>query len=306
MIGIGMHVYKLDQALALKKRLNQLGNTVVEYALIGVSLLALSFAGLNLMGGNLNSLFLLMNTDMNQHMQNASTVNAQHASAKLGFQAAASSQTKTVPAANPITPTIPAPPFTGNGAGPVTQTVGANGTTETYAQNITDQAAQSLANGEISEADYNLVVKLANKGHEIAQIQGMLEQAMTASNGNTSTYAAMTFPFQGQNYTAAQLATLVTTSNADFQAIQLAAEQKVGIVGSPALLGIIQVSGGQILMNGANIANMTQSVDKAVYTSQQLDNSGQSVSSTSVGTHAESGTICNGGQATDSGTNCHP
>lgn len=298
-----MHFCKPDQTPAPKKRLNQRGVTILEYAMIGGTFIGLSMVGLNLVGVNLNSLFLLMNTDMNHKMQNASTIQAQHASAKLGFQTTASSQVKTGPAPN-IPAAIPSLPLTASGstAGPITQTVGANGTTETYAQNITDQAKQSLASGAITQAEYNVIVNLANKGHDIATIQGLLESAAANSSGNSANFANSSLTFNGQSYTPAQLNAVLASNLTDFTTLRSQASTLTGVLYDQSLLTTVNSSGSAIINN--TFATQQQNSSAASYV--QYQGAGLTDATGSTSTNQQSATICTAGQHLDTSNHCVP
>src|SRR5262249_13684223 len=156
----------------------------------------------------------------------------QQLAAKNSFIASQSSHT----GSNPAPPPAAAAGVNPSAQGPVTQTVGANGTTESYAQSITDGAKKALADGSISQAEYDLIVQTSNQGHDIAAIQGLLESAYKSSNGNAGAYAGTHLNFNGQNYTPAELNELLKTNVADFSDLKTRASAQTGVLNNQSLL----------------------------------------------------------------------
>jgi hypothetical protein len=57
-------------------------------------------------------------------------------------------------------------------------TLGANGTTTLLADNLAQLAKKLRDSDEITQAQFNILTKLANQGHDIAEIAGVVEQAV--------------------------------------------------------------------------------------------------------------------------------
>lgn len=289
-----MPFFKSKQAVARQQKLAQAGNTIVEYGLIGVSIVVVAIVGLQVTGGNLNDLFSQMKTDINHQVQATSTADAKHTSAKLAFQAATSALINTNPGALPNS----SGSANGSSAAPVTQTVGANGTTDTYAQNINDQAQQSLASGKITQEEYNQIVNLANKGHDIAMIQGLLENAFTNSKGDSNAYANSKLTFNGQSYTPAQMNALLQSNTSDFSNLKSQVAVLNGVLYDQALLSTVDSSGSKIINNGYATQQQNQSADSFIQYQSGSPTGG------SNSTNQESATICTSGQHMDSNNHC--
>lgn len=281
----------------------QAGNTVAEYALIGTGTLVLLFGAFQLLGGDLNTIFGNLDNMMKHQSQVASSATAQHLAAKNSFSPAQPSQTQT--GSNP--PQNGPPPSSSSGTpqgstqqGPITQTVGANGTTETYAQNITNSAQQALADGSITQSEYNTIVALANKGHDIATVQGLLETAFTNSQGNSATYANTHLTFNGQTYTPDQLNSVLQTNVSQFGDLKQQAVVLNGVLYDQNLLTTINNSGTQIINNGFATQQQNQSSASFIQYQQTDPNTG------SADTNQNSASICTAGQHLDSGNHCVP
>lgn len=95
------------------------------------------------------------------------------------------------------------------------ETLGTNGTTESLAQALRSLAEQLAEAGEISSADAALVAKLANHGHQIAELERLVEQAIQSSGGNPQILSAMKFPFDGRQIHIGQAAMLLGEAEAN-------------------------------------------------------------------------------------------
>lgn len=240
---------------------------------------------------------------MNQQLQVANSANAQHQSKKNGFIAAQSQVLQTGPPAPTTTPG-PAPPPTSVSSsqnGPTVQTIGANGTTSAYAQSITDTAKQSLASGTITQAEYDSIVALANQGHEIATIQGLLENAYTQSSGNSNTFANTQLTFNGQNYTPAQLNSVLQSTVGTFSTMKSQVSVLNGVLTDQKLLTTVNNSGTQIINNGYATQQQNQSSASFI----QYQSTGASGGG-STDTNQQSANICTAGQHLDANNHCVP
>jgi len=77
------------------------------------------------------------------------------------------------------------------------------------ANQISDAAALLLQQGKITQSQFDILMQLANQGHEIAQIEGLIQNAIMASNGDLNLYNNLSIVFNGQTYTPAQLAGMI-------------------------------------------------------------------------------------------------
>jgi len=265
------------------------GQSLTEYSLIALAIAVVSIAALRGMGSTLNISF----QDMLGHKQPAITAPVQNPELTSSTQAQIQAQEQAT-ANNQTTGTE----TTANNSTVVT--VGANGTTESYAQDILTKAQQALASGQITPAEFDMVSQLANKGHEIALIQGLLENAFQQSNGNSTVYANTPLPFNGQIYTPAQLNSILTTSINDFSTLRTKASVLNGVLYDQALLTSINDNGGNIINNGYSSEQQNQTAASFI----QYQNEG--VTGGSTDTNQQSAIICTTGQHLDASNHCAP
>jgi len=273
------------------------GNAIVEYLLIGAGILVVSVGALTLLGNNLNNIMGMLRGGMKNQIQASSNANAQHLAAMNSFTASLSSHTGTNAAAAAAAAATAS--ISPSAQGPVTQTAGGNGTTETYAQTISDSAKKALADGSISQAEYDLIVQTSNKGHDIAAIQGLLEGAYKSSSGNASAYAGSQLNFKGQNYTPAQLNDLLKTNVADFSSLKTQASAQTGVLNNQSLLITLNDSGTAIINNTYSTQQQNQTADSYI----QYQNAGTTTGG-SADTNQQSATICTAGQHLDANNHC--
>lgn len=276
------------------------GNAIVEYALCGATVLLVSIAGLQVVGGNFASWMKLLKQDMSQGVQStASAVASQKAQfAQQGREQA--SFDGLVESAGAIAGDAVAK---AESAAAPPQAVGANGNTETYAKKIMDQAKQSLASGNLTQEEYNIIVNLANKGHAIGQIQGLLQGALNQSGGNFDTYNNAQLNFNGKSYTPSELQALLQSNTTDFGSLKQQASALNGVLYDPAMLQTISDSGNAIQNNSVLSQQVNNDATANTGSIAQQYEAG-TLGKLSDDTHGESGTICVTGNAQDSGTNC--
>ncbi|MBX2860985.1 MAG: hypothetical protein KTR14_07110 [Vampirovibrio sp.] len=82
---------------------------------------------------------------------------------------------------------------------------GANGATEVLLANLESLSQQLQDAGEIDAFEANLLAKLANQGHEIANIQSFMEDALISCNGNKKQMKQKTMMINGELVNAGQL-----------------------------------------------------------------------------------------------------
>lgn len=168
------------------------GQSLLEYTLIGALIAVVAIGGLSMLGLSTSNIFSNMIQHKPQPVAQPQAGTLQVTNAATGTANSGSAQTggTTVNAA-----TIEA----SSAQQVVTQTTGANGATESYTQNIIKAAQKSLAAGTINQSDYDLIMQLANKGHEIATMQGLMQQAYETNNENG------TITFNGQSTSVSEL-----------------------------------------------------------------------------------------------------
>lgn len=68
------------------------------------------------------------------------------------------------------------------------EAVGVNGTTELLLANMESLIRQLQDQGKLTEEEANLIKGLANRGHELAEVQGLIEKVAENSQGNKEIY----------------------------------------------------------------------------------------------------------------------
>lgn len=276
------------------------GNTIVEYALCGTAVLLVCIAGLQVVGGNFASWMDILKQDMSRGVQStASAVASQEAQ----LAQATAEQPSFDGLVESVTPTADDAVAEAEAAAAPPQAAGANGNTETYANQIMEQAQQSLASGNLTQEEYNTIVNLANKGHAIGQMQGLLQGALNQSGGNFDSYNNSQLNFNGQSYTPAELQALLQSTSTDFGALKQQASVLSGVLYDPAMLETISTSGNAIQNNSVLSQQVNNdATSNAGSTAQQYE--AGTLGELSSDTHNESATICTTGDHQDSGTNC--
>lgn len=270
------------------------GQALVEYCVCAGAVLLICVVGFQIFGGNLAGWFALLKEDMGKNTQH--TVQAKAGQSVLvGSAGNAGGQGQPSVMNNALSSIQNAQ---AESAKETIDVAGSNGTTAAYATDILAKAKQSLDSGNLSQDEYDMVVKLANKGHDIAKIQGLLENAFSQSQGNSSAYANTALNFNGQTYTPSQLNSVLETSITDFSTLKSQASTLNGVLYDTTLLTTINDSGAQIINNGYSSKQQNQTADSFI----QYQSGGATGGSTD--THQESAVICTNGDHQDSGTQC--
>lgn len=276
------------------------GQTLVEYCICGSAVLLVCVAGLTLFSGNLANLFDIVKQDMSKNVQLTAQAKQPPAGSDLGGGTAMGAENGGEALPGHIEQAMN--DALGSADGSMNETInvsGANGgTAEAYVATIMNQAKQSLSSGNISQDEYDVIMRMANKGHDIAQIQGLLEGAFKQSDGNSAAYAGANLNFNGQSYTPDQLNAVMENNISDFSLLKAKASTLNGVLYDSSLLNTIDGSGAQIINNGYSSVQQNQSADSFI----QYQNAG--LAGGSADTHKESATVCTTGSYQDSGTNC--
>jgi hypothetical protein len=155
------------------------GNAFVEYLLPGMLVLAVCILGFQAFGFRLNTVFQGLKDDLSQSVHAAE----QQEKAELAARNGAVKQPSLVTGA-PSGPTAamgrgtslpidtPLPPNSS------IATIGANGITELLATRLDQLIEQWKREGKATEAQANALIQLANAGHQLADAQRLLEQAI--------------------------------------------------------------------------------------------------------------------------------
>lgn len=296
------------------------GQSLTEYGLI-VSLVVLSaITALSLLGGN--TMMTLSN------LVGTASASEPLGTAKLTEPPGSSPVPSAQSPASPATGTAISPPAftTANGTDiqlanyPIdlhqsVATSGANGTTSLLANNLTSTAQQLLDAGDISQTQFNELMDLANQGHKLATIYGLLEQAHEADMaGKTSMgYENYELMYNGQMTPVWELQGMVGWFNTDpgtgfvvndplnqtmgvsgsdterFRSLYQSLEQS-GALSDPAIMAAVSDMSSQIVMAGKAVQDWEDILGSQASYGQQ--------------TNGNSAGICTTGGSSDTGTHC--
>lgn len=223
-------------------------------------------------------------------------------------------------------------------------TSGANGTTEKILGNLQILTRELASTGKITPAQAGMLNDLANKGHEIAELERMIETAAQNSNGDRAAFLNATIQLQGQTQTlgradiASQLGFAYDYQTGEiyyapesllgtFLELRTQAENN-GSLNDPQVRQTVNSMVNQIvnIANGVettvyfiqtdttqNIANFNEQIQDYMTREQQtFADAGTSTitplslngQSASSATHSNSGTICTTGNGQDNGSAC--
>jgi hypothetical protein len=194
------------------------GVSMTEYGLIGATVVVVGLSGLLSLGSNLS----LTVTNFQKSLVSSKPGNKPAVQAALTKDLSTATNQLTLPPqssallaiqneANSTTST----PITMNQTLETLQVSGANGATTQLASTLQTDARNMLAAGEITEAQANLLLNMANQGHELAQAQALFENAVQTGQ--------KTVAFEGKTYGLAEFAKMISfnksTSSAENWAI---------------------------------------------------------------------------------------
>ncbi len=202
------------------------------------------------------------------------------------------------------------------------QTVGANGTTRLLALQIDSAAQQQRTAGKISAPQYDALMELANQGHRIGQIEGLLADAVSVAGGDSSQFSRIQLVIDGNLYTVPELYNQIgfmgsrpespvlkkplmakQTGNVEsdrFLALYRGALAS-GALNDPVIKATIESASTQILQIGEV---MEHYLDKFNDGKQIADVKALNTVLAGVSTHMESGKICVAGDFQDNGVTC--
>jgi hypothetical protein len=149
------------------------GNAFVEYLLPGMLVLAVCILGFQSFGFRLNTVFQGLKDDMSQSVHAAE----QQEKVALAARSGAVAQPSPVTGAPPTVVERPLPLDTLPPNSSIA-TIGANGITNLLATRLEQLVAQWKQEGKVTEAQANALIQLANAGHQLADAQRLLEQAI--------------------------------------------------------------------------------------------------------------------------------
>lgn len=310
------------------------GNSLAEYTVIGGLVLVVSIFAISGFCGHLQEALAGLKSDMEGHARTATVAGvvqmaASRTQAQLAAQQAAQQTAQQTAAGAGVNVQLKA-------TGSLTSSImvsGANGTSELVLANLEAITKDLLAKGEIDQQTADILVKLANKGHQMAQAEKLLEDAMKNSNGNAQAFNQATVTFNNQSYSTYELAgqlqlvndangALVPNStNSLMSQFQNLSDQATGNIQDSQTQQLVGTLSNQIAVLADGTENATHSVNRGEY-APTLDAFYQDVASSvngldpsngkyptqldpaSVTTSQDSATICNIGGVQDTGTHC--
>ena len=177
----------------------QAGTALTEYTLIGILILSCCIAASLNIGVNLKGLIHGLQADMTAHSKKAFLVNQNMASQS------SSVISSELPSSSPLKLSEDERVLLKKPLADKIQTTGANGTTKLLAKHLEALAEQLLAQGKITEAQNESILRLANQGHYIAEIERLIEQAITSQQS--------TVMFEGKTYELRAIASQIAFTN---------------------------------------------------------------------------------------------
>lgn len=287
------------------------GNTLAEYVGIGAFVVIACIVSLTLFSANFKNLVVQVRDDMRQRQQ--APIAAMLARQQNGADGIANQLNSEQLAA-----------LESDFATKV-QTTGANGSTSILAQQLAAAAEKMLAEGKITEDQYNILMELSNQGHKMAETQGMIEDALRLAGGNYEAFNNMKFMVDGQSYTGKELSLLVGFSGpqpSDFQSADILQDAtgagpqmakflelynqalSTGALADSSLRATVDSASTQI----ASLGELTEdTIWRFSVNDVQLNNEQDFANvAGSTATNMNSSKICKAGKFTDNGTLCSP
>lgn len=173
----------------------QAGNIIAEYGLAATCILATAIVGFQMLGGNLDSRLSGLEGDMKANIKIAETYETRRknfGSVPVGKMVLHLKNGKTV--------TLDNYPIDIQSA---VVTAGVNGSTNALANTLIELVNKLREAGEISEAEAQMLLQLANQGHRMASIEGIIAQAVRDTSSNT--VLSTQWHFDGKNYSMVEL-----------------------------------------------------------------------------------------------------
>lgn len=196
-----MRIYqKTEQASPLQ---SFAGNTLIEYVMIG-GICTLAIAGLCIAGTDLQSMLRGLRLEMRQSIAAARVDRSPKPVVPVQqiLPQGEPGPPPPPPTSNPyLTPEL-MPAYqnykqSGNMKGMV-ETAGANGATRALAGDIEMMAYGMLAAGTITQEEANALFELANRGHRIAEVEQLAEDAFASCNGDVACFNNTKVMFDGE------------------------------------------------------------------------------------------------------------
>lgn len=179
------------------------GQSLVEYGLCIGLVVLLALVGLQALGVNLNVCFTNMIPDPKAAVAaspSAATLPVSGTSVTIPPAGSGGGGTKG-------SSVVKASDYTVRMAGTVA-TLGANGTTFELSSQLKAIADKLRSSGEITDAEANKLVALANQGFRLAELEKKVEEASKRS-GSTQGFLQSSIQFDGKSYTMPEVAGLI-------------------------------------------------------------------------------------------------
>jgi len=271
----------------LKQRLfgpAQRGQSITEYGMVGALVIVISIGALTLFGKNLTGVFGTLSSKTND----PSLV-----SVKPNLLAAPPISGPTTLNNSPL-PTAISTPISVQATTQPLQTAGVNGETDQYSQNILKAAQQALAAGTINQSQYDIMLQMANQGHEIAIMEGLLQKSY--QHPNQEGFYGTFVTYNGEPYTPAVFSRMLNDAN---NTLQLLHTQLLST--NPAAADVVNTVTDATVNIEKIAASHTQAMDNAdsATIEQLLGNN-----NASTVTNQKSASICAAGQHLDVNNHC--
>jgi len=259
---------------------HSVGNTLIEYVLIG-TLLAIGCIVVLLQSSNFfDSKMTGIKTDMQQHGQKAAQVqqHVQNMLALQGFMRSSGSQSGAADS---------------QGSRATITTAGTNGDRENADTATSGDSSGDLAMEELNPAQQDAFKDLANQAHKIGQMEEQIEAASTASGGDAQKFHDMRLQYEGDQYSVYHLSsTMYSKELKNFDTL------KMKLLESGALsintLTYVNTMINQIQSRAAAVDSLTHSNDTSGIASLEA----------SEDTNDDGKKLCKKGQRQDQGKKC--
>lgn len=314
-------------------RIRVQGASLMEYLLIGGLLIPVSIVAMMLFGHQFQGWLSGLKADMSH------SPGSQAAIAAVTNQPAAGSATgsqTTVSINDNIVKTVVQNKTVSQDLKNIVVTSGANGATNYLASQMETTAQKLLQQGKITQEQANTLTQLSNKGHQIAEIQALIEQAAADAGSDWTKFSETQITYQGNTYTPNQLSHLASSDlnhwtdiNQDSATFMQSAtnagngsvfqdfvdlyNQASATITDPAAKNTINTLSSNILFisvsveantdpTGSNTGNDPSKIETAVATdTSQFNAASETISGA---TNTNSAGICTTGGSQDTGTAC--
>jgi hypothetical protein len=302
-----------------------LGNALGEYGLVGSLVVLVCIAGFISAGGSLNDLLSSLKGDMDLHRQAAIAVSDRTRAVSMTSQDRTGQEQVDVAAALTKNLTKEEIAALGSTLPDKLQTLGANGTTELLSRQLAELARQLLDEGKISPDQSAIIMRMANQGFRIAEIESMVEDATRMANGDMNKLKTLTFNFQGETQDVYGLASklgfnarmpqdyasiniLDDYSNAQYEMASFLnfyqQAKDSGLLNDPAVRATIESAASQIASTGEAVETILYTtVEKGEGEIPSYDDFKNKIASKS--TSMDSSRICTSGNFTEDGVSCN-